>query len=267
MDEQVPNPEYQTPPQPEEELSHTDKMTGIFTEPSETFGKIAKFPVRTIDWLLPVLILFLIVALTRILVMSNEEIAFQERQKQEKQVNELVEKGVLTQEQAETQIERTRQFSNSPVAYIIMTFTILIGGFIVFFLIVLIYFLLSKFALKGNGGYTSALVANGLPAYITIIQIVIAAILSLAFERLINDVSVASLANMDKSTIAGWFFGKIDPISIWVYSVLSIGLAKMFRSDSIKKYFIMVFSIWILGSLLIWLIGKAVPFLSFLSEM
>jgi hypothetical protein len=95
----------------------------------------------------------------------------------------------------------------------------------------------------------------------------LASILSLAFERLINDVSIASIANMDKSTITGWFFAKADPFSIWVYSVLSIGLAKMFRSDSTTKYFIMVFSLWILGSLLIWGIGKAVPFLSFLSEM
>jgi len=267
MDEQVQNPESQTPPAQPEELSHTDKMTGIFTEPSATFERIAKFPVRTVDWFLPMLILFLIVAVTRIIVLGNEEIAYQERQKQEKSVNELVEKGVLTQEQADQQIERTKQFSDSPVAYVLMSVSILIGGFIVFFIIVSLYFLLSKFALKGNGGYTSALVANGLPAYISVIQIVLASILSLAFERLINDVSIASIANMDKSTIAGWFFAKADPFSIWVYSVLSIGLAKMFRSDSYTKYFIMVFSLWILGSLLIWGIGKAVPFLSFLSEM
>ncbi|HEX9741018.1 MAG TPA: hypothetical protein VGA29_09590, partial [Ignavibacteriaceae bacterium] len=66
MDEQVQNPESQTPPAQPEELSHTDKMTGIFTEPSATFERIAKFTVKTVDWFLPMLILFLIVAITRI---------------------------------------------------------------------------------------------------------------------------------------------------------------------------------------------------------
>jgi len=263
-----------TPVQPEEELTHTDKMTGIFTEPSATFVKIAKFPVKTIDWLMPVLLLLFVISLTQILIMSNEEIYFQARQKQEEQLQKtfdsMVEKGQMTREQADQQMESAMErmaMGRGPVGWILQTVSILIFGFIVFFLVVLIYFLFSKFAFKGNGGYTSALVGSGLTAYISIIQVVLAAILALAFGRLMSDLSVASFASMDKTTITGWMLGKIDPLSIWAYAVTSIGLAKMFRSDSITKYFILVFGVWILGSLLLWGIGKAVPFLSFLSAM
>jgi len=263
-----------TPVQPEEELTHTDKMTGIFTEPSATFARIAKFPVKTIDWLMPVLLLLFVISLTQILVMSNEEIYFQARQKQEEQLQKtfdsMVEKGQMTREQADQQMESAMErmaMGRGPVGWILQTVSILIFGFIVFFLVVLIYFLFSKFAFKGNGGYTSALVGSGLTAYISIIQVVLAAILALAFGRLMSDLSVASFASMDKTTITGWVLGKIDPFSIWAYAVTSIGLAKMFRSDSITKYFILVFGVWILGSLLLWGIGKAVPFLSFLSAM
>ncbi len=260
--------------QPEEELTHTDKMTGIFTEPSSTFEKIAKFPVKTIDWLLPFLLLLFIISVTQILVMSNEEIYFQARQKQEEQIkksfDELVEKGTMTREQADQQMEAAKErmeMGRGPVGWILQTVGIIIFGFIVFFFVALIYFLLAKFALGGNGGYTSALVAGGLTAYISIIQIVLAAILAMAFGRLMGDISVASLANIDKSTVTGWLLGKVDPFSIWAYSVTSIGLAKMFRSDSTTKYFIVVFGVWIFGSLLLWGIGKAVPFLGFLSSM
>ena len=38
----------------EDELSHTDKLAGLFTEPSSTFQSIAKFPPKVIDWLLVV---------------------------------------------------------------------------------------------------------------------------------------------------------------------------------------------------------------------
>jgi hypothetical protein len=85
--------------------------------------------------------------------------------------------------------------------------------------------------------------------------------------RLINDISAASLLNLDKSQLHGFLLGKIDPFSIWIYSVVSIGLAKMFKSSSMGKYFALVFGIWIIGSLLLWLLGKSVPFLGFLTEM
>jgi Yip1 domain len=268
MDDMEQNPETnETPAGPEEELSHSDKMIGIFAEPSSTFEKIAKFPVKTIDWLLPLLILLVVVAITQILVMSNEEIAYQVKQKQEKAINELVDKKVLTREQADQRIEQSEKFSNSPLAKVFQTIAIFLFGFIFFFIVSLIYFLFAKFAFKGDGGYTSVLVANGLTFYIAIIQIVIAAILSMAFGRLLNGLSIASLADIDKSTFIGFILGKIDPFSIWAYSIVSIGLAKMFRSSSTIKYFLMVFGVWILGSLLLWGIGKAVPLLSFLSSM
>ncbi len=260
--------------QPEEELSHTDKMTGIFTEPSATFEKIARFPVKTIDWLLPIMLLLLVISLTQILVMSNEEIYFQAKQKQEQQLqktfDQMVEKGQMTREQADQQIEKARErmeMGRGPLRWIFQTVSIFIFGFIVYLIVVLIYFLFAKFAFKGNGGFTSALVGSGLTAYISMIQVVLTAILALAFGRLMSDLSISSFASLDKSTITGWILGKIDPFSIWAYSITSIGLSKMFRSNSAAKYFILVFSVWILGSLLLWGIGKVVPFLGFLSSM
>lgn len=269
------NPGSQSPPeQPEEELSHTDKMTGVFTEPAATFEKISRFPLKTSDWLLPVVLLFLVISLTQILVMSNEEIYFQAKQKQEEQLHktfdEMVEKGQMTRQEADQQIESARErmaMGRGPVGWIFQTIGIFIFGFIVFFIVVLIHFLFAKYAFNGNGGYLSALISNGLPAYISIIQVVLTAIVAMAMGKLMSDLSVASIAGVEKSTFAGWALGKLEPFSIWIYSVVSIGLSRMFRSDSTKKYFILVFGVWILGSLLLWGIGKTVPFLSFLSQM
>ena len=260
--------------EPNAELTHTDKMTGIFSEPSITFEKMAKFPPKVIDWILPILLLFLIIDITQILVMSNEEIFFQEKQKQmqktEKLFNEMVEKNQMTREQANQQLEQARQrmeMGRGAVGYVFQTIGIFVVGSIFFFIIALIYFLFAKFAFKGAGTFQSALVASGLPAYITILQVIIVAILSLAFGRLMRDTSVAAFIGMDKSTIIGFFLAKVDPLLIWVYSVVSIGLAKMYKSESSLKYFILVFGIWIIGGLLFWLLGKVVPFLSFITEM
>ena len=45
------------PEESHEELSHSDKMIGVFTEPGKTFDNASKFPPRTKDWVLPLVIL------------------------------------------------------------------------------------------------------------------------------------------------------------------------------------------------------------------
>lgn len=257
-------------PLPEEEISHTDKAVGIFTEPAETYSRTAKFPPKTIDWFLPVLLLLILVAISRILIMQDPEIYLQIKDEQiakiEKQFNDMVEKGQMTREQADRQLDRVRdqfEMGRGTVGMIIQTVSILIVGFIFFFIVTGIFFLFSKFVLKGDGTYSSALVANGLTAYIGIVQIIIAAILSFLFGRMINDTSAAALMHSDTATLTGFVLARIDPISIWSYIVLSIGLGKMFKSQTLGKYFIMVFAVWILGSLLWFGIGQLFPFLQF----
>lgn len=247
----------------EQELNHSDKMIGIITAPSETFEKIAKFPPKTMDWFLPVLILCVVISLTQILVMTNPEIAYQTKQKQQEQLDKAVLEGQITQEQAD---QRMNQLNNmGAIVHVFSSVGIFLFVFIFFFILCGIYFLLSKFALKGDGAYASALVADGLVSYIGIIHVILAAIFAFAFGRLLRDVSLASLLDMDKSSIVGWLMAKIDPLTIWANAVLSIGLAKMFKSSSVVKYFIMVFGLWIIGGLLLWFLSKAVPFLGFLN--
>ena len=60
--------ESETPIEPE--LSHTDKMIGIFTEPSNTYEATSKFPPRTIDWFLPVALF----AFNHILITGNNDV-------------------------------------------------------------------------------------------------------------------------------------------------------------------------------------------------
>jgi hypothetical protein len=255
----------------EQELSHTDKLIGIITAPKETFEKIAKFPPKTLDWFLPVLILCIVVALTQILVMTNPEIAYQAKQKQmeamQKNFDDAVASGRMTQQQADEQMDRISEgmAAGGAMMYVFQTVGIFLFVFIFFFILCGIYFLLSKFALKGDGVYASALVADGLVSYIGIIHVILAAIFAFVFGRLMRDVSLASLMDIDKSTFMGWLLAKVDPLTIWAYAVLSIGLAKMFKSQSMGKYFAMVFGLWIVGGLLLWFLAKAVPFLSFLN--
>ncbi|MCH8169767.1 MAG: YIP1 family protein [Bacteroidetes bacterium] len=256
---------------PEEvELSHSDKMIGILSEPSKTFESLSKFPLKTIDWLLPIFLLLLFVAVSRIIVLNNDEIKFDVKQKQiakiEEGLQKSVEDGTLTQQEADQRLdtihEQMDKFGGT-IGTVIQTVSIFIVGFIIFFITTGIYYLFVKFLLKGEGTYNSALVVNGLTAYIGIITVIVAAILSLVFSRMFNDVSIAAFMNADKSTILGFILGKLDIITIWAYIVLSVGFAKMFKSASTGKYYGLVFGLWIIGSFILFLLSKSFPFLNF----
>ncbi len=254
--------------QAEEELSHSDKMIGIFTEPVKTFESIAKFPAKTIDWFLPVFLTFLVVAITQIVINSNKGLHSQIVDKQITRVQQNLDKAVaekkISQDQANEQLnamqDRMESFGGLQIVFIVVG--VFIGGFIVFFIMSGIYYLFVKFLLKGDGNYNSVLVASGMTFYIAIIQIIVATIFTFALGRLVSDTSIAGFMDTNRLSFAGFIFSKLDIFSIWIYIVLSIGLAKMFKSLTTGKYYITVFGIWIIGGLLFFFIAKAIPFLS-----
>lgn len=273
MDENYNSDNIPAEPIPDEEqLSHTDKLTGILTEPGITFGKMAKSEPKTIDWLLPLFIMIIIAIISNIVLMSNPVIKADAMDKQMKQMeksfNEMVEKGQMTQEQADEQIDAMRDRMEGGLGggmIVIQAVSTIVIMFIIFFIVSLVYYIISKSILKGDGTFASAMVANGLPYYINIIQLIIITIVSLLASKLYAGTSVATFIGMEKSTFLGWLLGKIDPLTIWSVVITGIGLAKMFKSASTLKYVIAVLAVWIGWGLIAFLIASAVPFLSFLN--
>jgi hypothetical protein len=80
-------------------------------------------------------------------------------------------------------------------------------------------------------------------------------------NRMFTDTSVGSLLDVDKSSFGGFLLSKLDVFSIWFYAVVSIGFAKMFKSQSTGKYFAMIFGMWLGFSILFHFLAKAIPFL------
>ena len=253
--------------QEEPELGHSDKIIGLFSEPKKTFEKISQYSPRTIDWLLPVTLLLFIVVLSRIIIMNNPDLALQikeqQKERMEKSLNAAVEKKQMTVEQKEERLNQGLDGMNKPIFQFLGYIGIIIGGFIVFFIISGVYFLFARFALKGEGTYSAALVANGMTGYIGIIQIILATILSYILGRLVNDVSIASLISSDKATIIGFILSKLDIILIWTFIIMSIAYSKLFKSLSIGKYYGMIFGIWIAWSVFSFWLGKVIPWLNF----
>ena len=251
------------------ELNHTDKLVGVFTEPGTMFGKTSKFPPKAIDWLIPIVLLIVVAALSNILMMSNPKIKYDVVEKQmarfEEDFQEQVKKGEMTQEQADERLDQMReqmeQFGG--VGMILQIVGIVAVTFILFFIISGVFFLTAKFGLKGDGTYSSSMVAYGLPYYISVIQVIIMVILALSMDKFFASTSIAQFVDIDTKTFGGFLLGKLDIFSIWFYAIVSIGYAKMFKSASYGKYFAMIFGWWLGFSILMFFAAQAIPFLKY----
>ena len=252
----------------EPELSHSDKLVGIFSEPGKTFESIAKFPIRTIDWVLPVLAMLVVVIISQFIMAGNPQIKAEMKQKQidaiEKRFQEAVDKGTMTKEEAESQLQTTEDQMDKMSGTIGKVFTaisILVFGFLAYLVIAGFYFLIIKFIFKADGTFQHVLVTTGLTSYIGIISMVLVTIFALVTGKMARDVSVATLFSVDTKTFVGFLLAKLDVFSIWMYFVIALGMTKLFNAGDSKKYYYFIFGAWIVWSLLVFVLMKSVPFL------
>lgn len=251
----------------EDELGLTDKIVGVLTEPGELFTSLSKLPVKTIDWVLPVLLVIVAVIAMQFITSGNPEIKANMVEKQmeqfEKNFQEAVDKGQMTQEQADQQLDMIQeQMEKGGTMQLVFG---AIGAFIVvflmFFIVSGVFLLLAKFALGGTGDYKTSLLSYGMPQYIGVIQIIVMIVAAMIFGKMFQDTSIGSFMGMEKEGIYGWFMHKLDPISIWFYAVVGIAYAKMFKSDNTMKYVIAILGLWLGFSLLMHFLSEALPFL------
>lgn len=256
---------------PEEEqelLSHTDKMTGVFTEPGETFTKIASESPKTSDWLIPLMILLLGIVASTAIIMNNPAVKADIKEKAiestEKNLNEMVKNGQLSQMQADEQLEAAEkrlEMIGTPMGILFQSVTIVIFGFIVFFIIAGIHLLLMKLLFKDQITYKQVLVSNGLTAYISLITIIVATLTSLLMGKAMQALSLAAFMDLPDGSIAKVLAAKVDPISIWAYVVLGIAYSKFAKAERPGKYWVLIFGLWIGWSILWHSLAQAVPFL------
>lgn len=257
MDNEINNIEI-NPSEEQEELTFSDKLIGIITSPAHTMEQVAKTPPKVSNWLTPMIIFIVISGIATYLYGTNSALKAEMEEKSmqaiEKSFQDRVDKGEITQEQADEQKEKIMsQMEIGAGSKLVFQFIgITIYTFIAFFFINLIYFSFIKFIMKGEGTYSHTLSAYGLSYYILIIQTLITIILSLAFNKFYIGLSLVNFVDAEMLSFSGFLLRKADPLLIWFYAVLGISYAKMFKSDNVKKYIILSFTVWIIGNLLLY---------------
>lgn len=254
-----------------ESLSFSEKFFGLFTSPTKTFEQVAKLPPDFKDWLIPLLTLIAIAMVSTILLIGTPEIKEQMIEQQldntEKTLAEAVDAGDMTADEAEKRYSDTEdrirtQFQDGAIT--ISLFSVAITNIVMLLLVSSIFYFLARFVLRGDGDFSSSLVAYGFPQFIIAIQSLIILAISLGQQKLILSINPAVFLDENTKELTGYLLSKLDPFRIWFYYAIGITYAKMFQSDSTKKYIIAIFSVWIGSSALMFILSELVPFMKFM---
>jgi hypothetical protein len=246
-EEQEENPE-QT--EPFEDLSLSDAITGIFTEPRNTFEGIKKSSKKNY-WLIPILIFIVISVISRFMITNDEELYADIKTKQteavKKRLDEAVKDGKMSQDQANERMEQIDKGFNKSGPFFILSITLgpIIITFIMLFLKGLIFFGALKL-LKGAITYVQIITVLGLVSIIDSIQAIVDTVLAIITGRLFANIGPILLFSKDSlSDKMSLFTAHFDVFNIWYFFIVGIGLA-VFADLKSKQTIPIVFVLWLI---------------------
>ncbi len=243
-------------------MSFFDKFIGVLVEPGKVFENVKVHGRKTVDWLVPILLLIVFTILSSWTIMRNPEIKADLDAKQrtaiEENLDKAVKEGKMTQQQKEEQLEQIEKFTSGPAMQIIQYISIAVFMFVFLFVLSGVYFFIWTFLLKGQGKFSDALSVYGLSTVISLIEVILVAIVSLLMVKLINGISVAAFLDVEKGTTLSYILSKVNPFTFWWLYVLGVGLSKVFVVPK-GKSLITIFALWLVYVV----IARFIPFLSF----
>ena len=233
-------------------ISLSDALAGVFSEPGETFTEV-KRSTRSTYWLLPLIIIAFITALASFIVLNDEELSSEIKKTQmdavKEKLDEAVKEGKITREQANEQLEQTQKMFSG----VIFTAIGIAGGFFgvifIFFILSLIYWLVFKM-FKGGGSFINFMNVLGLASIITSIQVIINSVLAIFMGRIyvnLGPVWLFTEEQLGKGLFK--FVASFDLLTIWYLAVISIGFAKV---SELKTSVTMpvVYGLWLVWALI-----------------
>jgi hypothetical protein len=236
--------------QVQEDISLSDAMTGVFTEPRAAFEGVRDSKKRSY-WLVPTIIVIIFTIVASFLVLNDEELYSEIKQMQRdavvKRMEERVKEGKMTQEQMDQNLERTERFmdKSSPFFLISTILGPIVGGLIILFLRSLVLWLVLKI-FKGAASYMLVVCVAGLTGLIDVISTVVNTVLAIITGRLTVNIGPSLLFTKDSvGENMMKFISHFDLISIWYLIVLGIGLSAISGLKN-SKTMPMVFILWII---------------------
>ncbi len=235
---------------PLEDISLSDAMTGVITEPGPAFEAV-RVSSRKNYWLIPAFVFIVLYIASTFLVMNDEELYSDIKAKQtaavKERLDDAVKDGKMSQEQANEQMDKVdKQMSKSnPLFYVFTTLGPIFTTFIILFLKGAIFLIVLKL-FKGTASYMNILSVLGLVFIPESIQVIIDTVMAIFTGKLNSNIGPTLLLSADSMGKEMFkFLGHFDILTIWILIITGIGLAKVSKLKPAQTM-AAVFVLWLI---------------------
>ncbi len=226
-------PEEIMTPETTSELTLSDKFIGILSSPGEIYEQMARSEKKNSHWSIPAFIALVSMIISMFVMFSQPAIQDQLHGSQVQAMQKQVDQGKMTQEQMEKALEFSK--GGSPMFLIFGSIGVVFYIYVSLFGFSLGYWLIGKTVFKSSVPYLKICETYGLGMLI----IPVSTMISLVF--------IVAMGSMYAGPNLGMLVGEIDPmnkthtlltaisaLSIWQFSVVGIGLSKVWSIPTVK---------------------------------
>ncbi len=221
-----------------------ERVTEVFTSPDKLYTEVSISPVQNSSWIFPYIISLVLSVLFTIALFSNQSLRDQIMEPQLNQLHHRVEKGELTQEQA----DRAEEFmASSSIMLITSTIGTIVIVSISVFTVPLVFWLIVRFIFKSQTGYKKILEIYGLSAIIGILNTIVTLIMMHLFDSVYATpgLSLLIMSNFDYTNTLHKIIGSLNFITNWQTVIFGIGIAKASNKTNAVGVFLSL-SLWLI---------------------
>jgi hypothetical protein len=229
------------PLEPGEDITASEAITGVITEPGETYERVSVSSKKNY-WLLPVIILIIANLIATFIFYSNDELVNSVMDKEIAKLEEKVEKGEMTEEQF-TQAEK---FMDPKGAFFVIIGYVgsIAGPFFMLLILSLVYFVVLKI-FKKDAAFPKILNVVGLAFIVTSIGNIISIAISVITGTMSGVSPALLMGDSQNGDTVYAILSKLDVFTVWFLFVIATGLVKVNKLEPEKSYST-VFGVWLL---------------------
>jgi hypothetical protein len=219
------------------------RLANVYAAPGEVFDQVKASPPSTANWLAPVLIFIVVGGGGGWLVLSQASVKQQLRDIQEQAIQKQVDKGRLSQKQADSAMQAGEKFANIGAIAGVAVVTPL-AAFASPLLWGLAVWLVGVKILKGNFTYMKALEVAGLANMIGVLGSIVWTLLILITGNFFASPGLMLLVkDFDPQNSLHSVLAAINVMTFWGLAVKAIGLSRL-SGASFGKAAVWIFVIW-----------------------
>ena len=241
-------------------MSLAARLLNVFAIPGEVFEVVKASRVSTGNWLLPMLLSGVVLALTGMVVISQPAVQKQMHERFEQQVKALQQE-VKAGKMKQAEVDRTVAVTRTIIAPPVLRGLFLAGGAVLgvarVFWWAFVLWLLGRLFLKVRLNYFKTLEVAGLGLMIGVLGGVVMLLLMLNLPKLFAAPGLGLAASdFDPLRQSPLLLAVANVFSFWLIGVFAVGLARLARVPFFRTAWF-VFAFWLIQESILILVGGA----------